>query len=53
MAETFASILWIRKEAKKVGGDWWTGGNNLVPMTGEKEGAWELGCGGVVMNATN
>ena len=53
MVETFANILWIRKQAKKVGGDWWTSGDNLVPEGREEEGAWELGCGGVVMNAKN
>ena len=53
MVETFANSLWIRKEAKKVGGDWWTSGDNLVPEGREEEAAWELDCGEVVMNATN
>ena len=51
MVETFANILWIRKEAENVGGDSWTSGDNLVPEGREEERAWELGCGGVVMNA--
>ena len=32
---------------------WGLGGDNLVPKGRKEEGAWELGCGEVVMNATN